>query len=180
MRLSSGARYSTRCLAAMAGSSLLLSCFSSKPAPILLNDVPFLEQPPDRCGAASVAMVAQRLGFQLDPAALDRDIFIPALSGTVPDVMAEGARRHGLAARVAECSNEDLAQLLREGIPPIVMLGPEHGDLRGHFVVATGLNPRTGALRVHSGKSRDRWLSQNAWLPRWLQARRRVVIITKP
>lgn len=155
---------------------LLAACVSPEKGTHLL-DVPFIQQPPDHCGSASVAMVARFYGVEPDGDALDRDIFVPALSGSIPALLAEGARRQGLAAEVRHCSEEELHALISAGMPLIVLLAPVGDSPRGHFVVATGSNPATGALRVHSGTRPNHWLSRRAWQARWIRADRAVVLI---
>ena len=162
--------------AAVAMGTLLVSCASSERGAHLL-DVPFLEQPPDRCGPVSVAMVARFYGLSPDLEALDRDIHIPALAGSIPALLAEGARRQGLSAEVRRCSEPEIHGLIASGFPLIVMLAPVGKDPRGHFVVATGSNAKTGGLRVHSGARQDQWISPRRWRKRWKNAGCLVVLI---
>ena len=159
------------------GAVLLLGSCASPERGARVLEVPFMAQPPDRCGPAAVAMVARHHGVEPDLEALERDIHIPALSGSIPALLAEGARKQGLAAEVRSCGEPELLELMGEGIPPILMLAPAGGEPRGHFVVVTGLNPRTGALRVHSGESRDRWLAPEDWRERWRRAGGVAVVI---
>jgi ABC-type bacteriocin/lantibiotic exporter with double-glycine peptidase domain len=156
--------------------AFLVSCAAPERGAHLL-DVPFLEQPPDRCGPVAVAMVARYYGRSPDMDALDRDIYIPALAGSIPALLAEGARRQGLAAEVRRCSEPEIHALIAEGFPLIVMLAPAGKDPRGHFVVATGSNAKTGSLRVHSGARQDRWISPRQWRKRWEKAGCLVVLI---
>ena len=162
--------------AAAAMGALLVSCVSPERGAHLL-DVPFLEQPPDRCGSVSVAMVARFYGLSPDLEALDRDIHIPALAGSIPALLAKGARRQGLSAEVRRCSEPEVHELIAAGFPLIVMLAPVGKDPRGHFVVATGSNAKTGGLRVHSGARKDRWISPRRWRERWEKAGCLVVLI---
>jgi len=143
-------------------------------------DVPFLEQPVDRCGAASAAMVAQYYGRALDQAELDRFALIPALAGTTPELLVEGVERQGWQAEVVRGDTSSLAAYLSSGAPVIVMLGPAGADPRGHFVVATGWDPNRQALRVHSGQSKNRWIKYAGWYPRWEAAGLRLVMIKRP
>lgn len=139
--------------------------------------VPFVAQAPDRCGTAAVDMVLRFYGHDPDPEALDRAIHIPALAGSIPALLAAAARQEGFAAEVRRSTEEELQRLLAAGQPPIVMLGPAGAEPQGHFVVATGYQPRTGALRVHSGSRADQWWAANAWRPRWEKAGRWIVWI---
>lgn len=163
-------------LAAAWAGAMLISCVSNDRGAHLL-DVPFSEQPVDRCGPVAVAMVARFHGVSPDGEALERDIHVPALSGSIPALLAEGARRQGLAAEVRSCTETEIYSLIGEGLPLIVMLAPAGVDPRGHFVVVTGCNPRTGALRVHSGSRPNQWLAPEAWRDRWVQAGCLIVLI---
>ena len=157
---------------------LLAGC--TTPGPVVLVDVPFMEQAPNRCGAASLEMVMRYLGTEADGAALDREIYIPALAGTVPELVAEGARKQGLSASVEQGTEADLQQLLKNGTPPILMLASTADDSKGHFVVVTGMNLQTGALRIHSGKNRNQWLSHKSWHSRWVRADCCMVVVRRP
>jgi ABC-type bacteriocin/lantibiotic exporter with double-glycine peptidase domain len=152
------------------------SCVSSNRAAIRL-DVPFVAQPPDRCGTAAVEMILRYYGVTPDPAALDRAIHIPALAGSIPALLVEGSRRAGFAADSLVVAEEEIYRKLAAGSPLVVLLAPAGDDPRGHFIVATGANPRTGALRVHSGNRANRWWPATSWRSRWEQAGRQIVWI---
>lgn len=122
-------------------------------------------------------MVARFYGKSPDLDALDHDIHIPALAGSIPELLVEGARHQGLSAEVLQCSEHQVHALISAGNPLIVLLAPAGNGSRGHFVVATGSNPKTGALRVHSGANPNQWLSHRAWCKRWIRAGRKIVWI---
>lgn len=154
----------------------LAACATSKPGTHLL-DVPFTEQPDDLCGPASVAMVARFYGVEPDLEKLEQDVFLPALAGSIPDLLAEGARRQGLAAEVVRCEEPQLHEWLAAGVPLILLLAPNGKDPRGHFVVATGSKPAQSALRVHSGSRQNRWWPARHWKKRWEKAGNVIVLI---
>ncbi|MGB4047184.1 MAG: C39 family peptidase [Kiritimatiellia bacterium] len=155
---------------------LLTACFAPMHHAYLL-DVPFVAQPDDHCGPASVTMVARFYGVEPDLEKLEQDVFVPALAGSIPDLLAEGARRQGLAAEVVHCEEPQLHEWLAAGFPLILLLAPVGKDPRGHFVVATGSQPATSALRVHSGNRQDRWLVARRWKKRWHDAGNKIVLI---
>ncbi len=158
---------------------LLAACVSPDRGAILL-EVPFVEQSPDRCGTAAVDMVLRSYGTTSDPEALDRDIHIPVLAGSVPALLVEAARQQGYTADALRSTEEDVQRLLAAGAPLIVLLGPAGEAPQGHFVVATGFQPRTGALRVHSGSRSNQWWSAKVWRPRWESAGQWIVWIRRP
>jgi len=156
-----------------------------EPGDIALR-VPFLAQPADLCGPAALAMVETHLGVEADFASLVSFLDLPALKGTIPELVAEAARRDGLEAEVVELPADGIPALLEAGLPPILLLGPapaeegeEAGDARGHFLVATGFRPSTKALRAHTGKRRDAWLAAEKWLPRY-EAAGSVAVVVSP
>lgn len=144
---------------------------------VVTVDVPFVQQPEDRCGTAAVAMILAHYGASPDFEALDRDIHLPALSGSIPELLADAARRRGFSAGLLRDGEAELRQRLAAGQPLILLLAPSGEEPRGHFVVATGYQTRRGALRVHSGMRPDRWWTAGAWRPRWEAAGSRGVWI---
>ena len=160
----------------LVSAGLLAACTAPKQGAHLL-DVPFLEQPDDLCGPASVSMVARFYGVAPDLEKLEQDVFLPALAGSIPDLLAEGARRQGLDAEVVRCEEPQLHEWLAAGFPLILLLAPAGKDPRGHFVVATGSKPAKSALRVHSGSRQNRWLAARHWKKRWEEAGNKIVLI---
>lgn len=155
---------------------LLAACAAPQPGGQRL-DVPFLEQPEGHCGPTSVAMVARFHGVEPDLEKLEQDVLLPVLDGSIPELLAEGARRQGLSAEAVRCDVAQLHEWLAAGFPLILLLAPTGQDPRGHFVVATGSKPATGALRVHSGNRPNRWWAARRWKKRWEDAGNKVVLV---
>lgn len=135
--------------------------------------VPFIPQPPDRCGPVALAMVESYYGATPDLDALDAYVQIPALSGTIPDLLAEAARRDGFTAEIARLDPMQIHTALLAGKPLILLLGPDPDtpdDPRGHFLVATGYRPKTRTIRAHTGTRKNVWLPPETWLPRYRSA----------
>jgi hypothetical protein len=161
---------------ALALVGLLAACVSPHRDACRL-EVPFVAQSPDRCGTAAVDMVLRFYGSKPDAEALDREIHIPALGGSIPALLVDAARQQGFAADATRSTEEEIQRLLAAGYPLILMLGPTGEAPQGHFVVATGFQARTGALRVHSGSRPNQWWPANTWSPRWERADRWMVWI---
>ena len=135
--------------------------------------VPFIPQPPDRCGPVALAMVETFYGSAPDLDALVSYVQIPALSGTIPDLLAEAARRDGFTAEILTLTPMQIHAVLLAGKPPILLLGPDPDtpdDPRGHFLVATGYRPETRSIRVHTGTRKNVWIPSESWLPRYQSA----------
>lgn len=158
---------------ALALTLILPSCATDPARRTAKLSVPFIPQPPDRCGAVALAMVESYYGVEPDLDALLAYVQIPALAGTIPDLLAEAARRDGFTADIAALSPIQIHAHLLSGTPLILLLGPdpdEPDDPRGHFLVATGYRPSDHSLRAHTGIRHDTWLPESAWLPRYLAA----------
>ena len=143
--------------------------------------VPFLPQPPDECGASALAMVERYHGASPDMDALLAYVQIPALAGTIPELLAEAARRDGFTAGIRTLEPIEIHAHLLAGRPLILLLGPDPDtpdDPRGHFLVATGYDPRTRALRAHTGERRDVWLPAADWLPRYRAASSTALVLS--
>lgn len=146
------------------------SCMGPPSARTAKLRVPYIPQPPDQCGAAALAMVETYHGASPDMDALLAYVQIPALAGTIPELLAEAARRDGFTAEIRTLEPIEIHAHLLAGRPLILLLGPDPStpdDPRGHFLVATGYDPRNRALRAHTGYRRDVWLPADAWLPRY-------------
>lgn len=151
----------------------LVSCNTPPSARTAKVGVPFIPQPPDHCGAVALAMVEQYYGTSPDLDALVAYVQIPALSGTIPDLLAEAARRNGFDAEVKTLDPMQIHALLLAGKPLILLLGPDPDtpdDPRGHFLVATGYRPKTRTLRAHTGYRKNTWLPESDWLHRYQTA----------
>jgi hypothetical protein len=118
-------------------------------------------------------MVESYYGTDPDLGALIAYVQIPALSGTIPELLVEAARQNGFTAELLELNPMQIHALLLAGKPLILLLGPDPGtpdDPRGHFLVATGYRPKTRTIRAHTGTRKNVWLPPETWLPRYRSA----------
>lgn len=158
-----------------------VSCNTPPSARTAKLSVPFLPQPPDQCGAVALAMVETYYGTQPDLDALVAYVQIPALSGTIPDLLVEAARQNGFNAELLSLNPMQIHALLLAEKPLILLLGPDPNtpnDPRGHFIVATGYRPKTRTLRAHTGQRKNIWLPESAWLPRYQSAGSTAILLS--
>ncbi|MCE9614311.1 MAG: C39 family peptidase [Lentisphaerae bacterium] len=139
--------------------------------------VPFIRQDPHQCGAAALAMVLAFHGRPADIDALESEIYIPALRGTIPALMVEAAGRRGLAGRTQTATLEDLITAINRRLPPIVLLAPDGPHDVGHFLVVTGVRRGGTLLRAHGPNAPDIWWNRDAFLSRWEGASRTAVFL---
>jgi ABC-type bacteriocin/lantibiotic exporter with double-glycine peptidase domain len=110
-------------------------------------DVPFVRQPKDGCGAASISMVmeywaAQQgsgIGSGSDVANIQRELYSPKDHGITTTSAQQYLRRHGFLAFAINGSWSDLEQQLRKGRPLIAALKPQ-GQSQLHYVVIDGID----------------------------------------
>jgi len=110
-------------------------------------DVPFVHQPAEGCGAASIAMVMQywaaqqkaRAGEDSDVAAIQRALYSRKDHGIRADAMQRYLTEHGFRVFVINGTWRDLEVHLRKGRPLIAAIRPE--DQRQlHYVVIDGMD----------------------------------------
>ncbi len=136
---------------------LLLSLALSAETPAALwIDVPFVPQPRDGCGAASISMIMQywagRQHMALTPAAdvaaIQQQLYSPRLHGITPSAMERYLRQNGFLAFAVSGTWNDLEQQLSKGRPLIVALRPA-GQRELHYVVIDGIDPARGLVMMN-------------------------------
>src|SRR5262249_48016040 len=122
------------------------------PAGVFL-DVPFISQPKDGCGAASVAMVMQYWQRQqgrsetADVLDIQRALYSPKAGGAYASDLERYLRQHGFRTFGLEGEWGDLKGHLEKGRPLIVALKVGRADL--HYVVVTGLDSKQDIVLTH-------------------------------
>jgi hypothetical protein len=109
------------------------------------------------CGTTSLANVMTHWGMprtheQIDDSIRAFDMF------TAPDKLVEYARNNGMRAELkADASLDDIAKMIDQGAPPIVLIDPDEGsNAILHYVTVTGYN------RDASGKISDVVIADSA------------------
>jgi hypothetical protein len=102
------------------------------------------------CGTTSMANVMTYWGKPTTHNEIDKsirafDVF------TAPDKLVDYARDHGLRAEIkTDASVDDLAKMVDQGVPPIILMDPDSGSNANlHYMTVTGYN------RDASGKISD-------------------------
>ena len=123
------------------------SVCAQSPAAIWLN-VPFVAQPRDGCGAASISMVVAywnsqpgtRVKAAEDVAGIQRLLYSPIDHGITASSMVDYFKQHGFDAFAFSGTWSDLDQHLRKGRPLIAAIQPR-GQSQLHYVVIDGIDP---------------------------------------
>ena len=124
-------------------------------------DVPFVQQPREGCGAASISMVMQYWAKQAgQPAPADsavesiqQAIYSPRAHGILASSMQEYLQRHGYKTFALSGRWDDFEAELRKGRPLIVGLRPE-GQRALHYVVVVGVDPARGLVTIYDPAER--------------------------
>lgn len=124
-------------------------------------DVPYVHQPREGCGAASLAMVMAYWaakengapGNESDVAAIQRELYSPQEHGITAEKMRDYLRRHGFQVFAMNAEWRDLDEQLRKGRPLIVALRPK-GQKELHYVVVDGINTKGGMITVNDPAER--------------------------
>jgi len=124
-------------------------------------DVPFVRQPRDGCGAASLSMVMQYWARQQgrapssdsDVSSIQRMLYVAAEHGIPAASMQSYLRQHGFLVFVLNGHWSDIEQQIRKGRPLIVALRPP-GERALHYVVIDGIDPARGVVMMNDPADR--------------------------
>jgi predicted double-glycine peptidase len=158
--------------------ALLAAVLASGAAPLAVwLDVPFVRQPEEGCGAASIAMILRywhaRGALPAEPAAPEeifQALYVPARHGIPAGDLARYLETRGLRTFALRGQWTDLEEHLAAGRPLIVALKVPGGLL--HYAVAAGIGADTVALndpadrklRLHARRAFERqWEAAGRW-----------------
>lgn len=145
------------------GAALLLLLLQARQAPAtsLWINVPFVAQPRDGCGAASVAMVMQYWNAYLhradtsaeQVAIIQKQVFTPRLHGATPAALVNYLHHHGYLAFAIQGSWQDIEKQISKGRPLIVALRPS-GQRALHYVVIDGIDNDQNRILINDPELR--------------------------
>jgi ABC-type bacteriocin/lantibiotic exporter with double-glycine peptidase domain len=124
-------------------------------------DVPFVPQPKDGCGAASISMIMEYWAHQQgvppgadsDVALIQRQLYSAKDHGIAASRMQQYFKQHGFLAFPLNGSWSDLVQQLKKGRPLIAALKPEdQSEL--HYVVIDGIDPARAVITMNDPAQR--------------------------
>jgi ABC-type bacteriocin/lantibiotic exporter with double-glycine peptidase domain len=144
-------------------------------------DVPFVAQPREGCGAASLSMVMQywagKQGAAVSPASdvarIQHELYSKGEHGIAAEQMGTYLRRHGFQAFAFPGKWSDLEEQIAKGRPLIVGLRPE-GQSELHYVVIDGIDTARGLVTMNDpavrkllneerGRFEKEWSATHNW-----------------
>lgn len=135
---------------------------AAQPAPpAVWIDVPFVHQPPEGCGAASVAMVMEYWAQQQhhaptpadDVTSIERQVESPRLHGATPAALEDYFKRNGFLTFAVRGTWADLEEQIDKGRPLIVALRPT-GQRALHYVVIVGVDSARNTVTMNDPAER--------------------------
>ena len=138
-------------------------------------DVPFVHQPREGCGAASLSMLMQYWAHQQgqppradsDVETIQHQIYSSVAHGILASSMEAYLRQHGYQVFALSGRWSDLEAQLQKGRPLIVALRPERQSAL-HYVVVDGVDPPRGLVMMNDPAQRkllsqERAAFENDW-----------------
>jgi len=120
-------------------------------------EVPFIPQAAtNHCGVTCLAMTLEYFRIAYAYQDLVKEVYIPALSGSTPELIADTAERYGLKADIRQLPVADIASTLASHRIPILFLPPASGERIGHYILVHGTSASPTTFRTHDGIARNR------------------------
>ena len=150
-------------------------------------DVPFVAQPREGCGAASLSMVMQYWAAQpggqpqsgSNVAAIQRDLYSPADHGIPASSMVNYLRHHGFLAIAFSGNWNDIEQQVRKGRPLIAALRPD-GQTQLHYVVIDGVDTGRNLVMMNDPAERKLLTQERAGFEKDWSATHNWILLAVP
>lgn len=140
--------------------------------------VPIVKQEPERCGPAALAMVLRYYGAGDDALRQADAAYDRILRGSLITDLAGAARRAGYEAVIATLTPDSLIDLLKSGVPPILLYQNGRGPITvRHFGVVTGWDAARASFTLHDGGARPRVTPRDDLARRWETAGSQALIV---
>jgi ABC-type bacteriocin/lantibiotic exporter with double-glycine peptidase domain len=139
------------------GASML---YAEAPAALWI-DVPFVAQPRNGCGAASLSMLMQYWDGKSktvstadsEVSKIDRALYSSREHGIPAAAMGQYLQQHGFKAFAFAGKWSDIEEQIAKGRPLIVALRPQ-GQTELHYVVIAGIDPARGLVTMNDPADR--------------------------
>lgn len=153
----------------------------SLPRQRLLDEVPFHAQRDYQCGPASLAMVLNDGGVEVDVDTLIPQVFLPGRDGSVQPEMLATVRRHGRIPFLIDGRLDALLLEVAAGHPAVVMqnLALPAWPL-WHYAVVIGFDLDRDELTLHSGEEPRRIESFRRFDATWARSERWAFVALPP
>jgi predicted double-glycine peptidase len=166
---------------------LLASALYAEAPEAIWIDVPFVSQPRNGCGAASLSMVMEywtgKQGIAAtsdsDVAQIQRALYAPKEHGISAASMRQYLQQHGFLAFAFIGNWSDLEEQLTKGRPLIVALKP-HGQTELHYVVIDGIDSARSLVTMNDPADRKLLTQERARFEKDWSATHNWVLLAVP
>jgi hypothetical protein len=151
------------------------------PRHVLIEEVPFHAQRDYQCGPASLAMVLNHQGVDVNVDTLIPQVFLPGREGSVQPEMLATVRRHGRIPFVLDATFDALLTEIAAGQPVVVLqnLALPAWPL-WHYAVAIGYDLDAQEMTLHSGEEAERIESFRRFDATWARSGRWAFVALAP
>lgn len=144
-----------------------LSRLPGTPDKAMVAGVPFFAQEELQCGPASLAMVLNWSGIEVQPSDLAAEVYSPGLQGSLQSALLGAARRHGRVAYPITGSKALLAEI-SAGHPVIVLVNLGFFWYpKWHYGVVLGFDQERDEVILHSGLNANEHLRFRVFMNLW-------------
>lgn len=105
----------------------------------------------NHCGDTCLTMALTYFSVPFDRETVKSKAYIPAVSGSTPELLADTAESYGLKADIRLLTLDDIKTALFKSQIPILFLPPAAGEMVGHFVLVTAVDSKSRRIRAHDG-----------------------------
>jgi len=137
---------------------------------VITSTVHFIEQKPNYCGPASLAMIFKFWGMEANQDEIARDIYSPELKGTLSIELLLYALKRGFEAEMYSGTLQDLKEKVTAGFPLIVSHRAQKEKEKVHYLVVWGFDEGSEKVYVHSGTKKNLAMDYRTFLKRWAWA----------
>lgn len=151
-------------------------------------DVPFVGQPREGCGAASLSMVMQYwagkqrvtpVSTDSEVARIQRELYSKSEHGIPAERMGQYLKQHGFQAFAFPGKWSDIEEQIGKGRPLIVALRPE-GQSELHYVVIDGIDPERNLVTMNDPAVRKLLSEERARFEKEWSATRNWTLLAVP
>jgi ABC-type bacteriocin/lantibiotic exporter with double-glycine peptidase domain len=130
--------------------------------------VPFFPDNTDQCGPATLASILTYWGIPSDPQTLKEEIYLRRLRGSLSIDLLLAAQARGLQVEAAGGTLDRVKTELAADRPVVALLNLGWTVYpQAHYVVVTGYDEQRQGVYLHSGMTRNVFVSYAAFLNTW-------------
>lgn len=159
----------------------LLAKAGTLPSQYELTAVPYHPQDTNQCGPATLAMALGAAGREVDPAELERQVYLPDKAGSLQIEMLAATRRNGFIAYAIDPTLEALLAQIAAGRPVIVLENLAFNWYpKWHYAVAIGYDLDARNIILRSGAERRQVLPLSTFEHLWSRSQYWGMLVLPP